>query len=147
MSDVELKPSSTKLYRTIRKLSSLNDDSKWDTQSFVMLIMLRGKNLEYFVKGGHKEGYNGTTNLLPDAVVRADDCMVSRIMTRRVHEENFVSIVPCPRQRQTYMWRALSSYHQNNSAGGRYMHLRAMMKPPAEGDDEVLKLIGSMDIL
>lgn len=146
MSDVEPKPSSNELYSTIRKLSSPNEDSNYDTWSFAMLMMLRGKNLEYVVEGGHKEGYNGTTNIISDAMTKADNRMVSSIITSRVHEDNFISIVPCQDSAKR-MWRALSAAHQNTSAGGRFMHLRAMMSARADGDDNVLKLIGTMDVL
>lgn len=146
MSDVKLKPSSTKLYTTIRKLSLPNEHSNWDTWSFVMLMMLRGKNLEYVVEGGHKEGYNSTINLLPDAAVRADNHMVSSIITSQIHKDNFVAIVSCQDSARR-MWQALSSSHQKNSASGQYMHLQAMLTAHAEGDDDLLKLIGSMDVL
>lgn len=108
--------------------------------------MLRGKNLEYVVEGGFKEGYNGSSNLLPEATLKADNRLVSSIITSRVHEENFVTISP-HQDSARRMWRALSASHQNNTAGGRYMHLRAMMTTRAENDDDVSKLIVTMDTL
>lgn len=107
--------------------------------------MLRGKNLEYVVEGGFKEGFNGSSNVLPDTIIKAENRLVSSIITSRVHEDNFLTIVP-HQDSAKRMWRALSSTHQNDSAGGRYMHLRSMMSARAEDDEDVLKLIGSMDI-
>lgn len=73
MSDFEVKPPTSDLYSTIRKLSSPNDKSNWDTWAFAMKMILRGKNLEYVVEGGHKEGFNGTTNVLSDAAAKTDN--------------------------------------------------------------------------
>lgn len=106
--------------------------------------MLRGKNLEYVIEGGFKEGYNISTKILPESSVEADNRLVSSIITSRVHEDNFIVIVPCQDSARE-MWRALSATHQNDTAGGRYMHLRAMMTARVENDDEVIKLIGTMD--
>lgn len=109
-------------------------------------MMLRGKNLEYVVEGGFKEGYNSTTNVLSDAETKADNRLVSSIITSRVHEENYVIIMPCQDSAKR-MWRALAAAHQNNTAGGRYMHLRALMTAKADTDDDVSKLIGTMDVI
>lgn len=146
MSDSDVKPSSQEVYITISKLSSPNEEFNWDTWAFAMCMMLRGKNLKYGVEGGFKEGYNGNTNVIPKATSKADNRLVSSIITSRVHEENFVMILP-HQDRARRMWRALSASHQNNTAGGRYMHLRSMMTTRAGNDEEVSKLIGSMDFL
>lgn len=146
MSDAEVKPTTLDPYNGIRKLSSPNDESNWDTWSFAMRMMLRGKNLEYVIEGGYKEGYNGTTAILPDAASRTDNRLVSSIITSRVDEDNFTVIEPCQDSAKR-MWRALSSAHQNNTAGGRYMYLRSMMTTRAGSDDEVTKLIGTMDVI
>lgn len=145
MSDTDVKPTSNEVYSTIRKLSSPNDESNWDTWSFAMKMMLRGKNLEYVIEGGYKEGFDGSSNVLSDSIIKSDNRFVSSIIASRVHEENFATIMPCQDSAKR-MWKALSSAHQNNSAGGRYMHLRALMTARAETDDEVLKLITLMDI-
>lgn len=123
MSDAELKSSPRDVYSTIRKLSSPNDDSNWDNWSFAMRMMLRGKNLEYVVEGGFKEGFNGTTRVLPEETVNADNRLVSSIITSRVHEENYVTIVPCQDSARR-MWRALTADHQQTTAGGWYMNLQ-----------------------
>lgn len=81
MSDGEVKPTTSDLYSTIRKLSSPNDESNWDTWAFAMQMMLRGKNLEYVVEGGHKEGFNGTTNILSEAETKKDNQLVLSIIT------------------------------------------------------------------
>ena len=65
MSDSELKSSPHDVYSTIRRLASPNEESNWDNWSFAMRMMLRGKNLEYVIEGGYKEGYNSTTTVLP----------------------------------------------------------------------------------
>lgn len=143
MSDTDVK-TSTDSYSTIRKLSSPNEESNWDTWSFAMSMTLRGKNLEYVIEGGYKECYNGTTTVIPDAVSRADNRLVSSIIASRVHEENFVTISPCQDSARR-MWRALSATHQNNTAGGWYMHLRSMMTTHADGDEDISKLITTMD--
>lgn len=143
MSDTEAKPS-TDVFSSIRKLSSPNDESNWDTWSFAMRMMLRGKNLEYVVEGGYKEGYNSTTAILSETSTKADNRLVSSIIASRVHEENFVTISPC-QDSARQMWRALSAAHQNNTAGGRYMHLRSIMTLRADGDEDVARLITTMD--
>lgn len=146
MSDVEVKPSTLDVYITIRRLSSPNDESNWDNWQFAMRMMLRGKNLEYVIEGGFKEGYNNSSNVLPDATAKADNRQVSSIIASRVHEENYATISPCQDSARR-MCRALESAHQNNTAGGRYMHLRAMMTTRADSDEEVSKLITTMDTL
>lgn len=143
MSDTDVKPS-TDHYSTIRKLSSPNDESNWDTWSFAMRMMLRGRNLEYVIEGGFKEGYNGSSTVLPDVTMKSDNRLVSSIIASRVHEENFATIAPCQYSARR-MWRALSAAHQNNTAGGRYMYLRSMMTLRADGDDDVSRLITTMD--
>lgn len=81
MSNTKLEPSSQDTYSTIRKLSSPNDDSNWDNWAFAMTMMLRGKNLDYVIEGGYKEGFNGTTLVIPDATLRADNQLFSSIIT------------------------------------------------------------------
>lgn len=73
MSDSELKTSPHDVYSTIRKLSSPNEESNWDNWSFAMRMMLQGKNLEYVVEGGFKEGYNGSNLQLSEESIRADN--------------------------------------------------------------------------
>lgn len=146
MSDSESKPSTHDAYSSIRKLSSPNEDSNWDTWAFAMRMMLRGKNLEYVIEGGFKEGFNGTTAILPDSTARADNRLVASILTSRGHEENFVVIVP-HQDSAKRMWRALSTTHQNHTGGGRYMHLRSMMTTRADSDEDLAKLITTMDVL
>lgn len=143
MSDTKVKPS-TNVYSSIRQLSSPNDEPNWDTWSFAMRMMLRGKNLEYVIEGGFKEGYNTTTAVRSNASTKADNWLVSLIIASRVHEENFVTITPCQDSARR-MWRALSAAHQNNTAGGRYMYLRSMMTMRADGDEDVARLITTMD--
>lgn len=109
-------------------------------------MILRGKNLEYVVEGGYKKGFTGTTTVLPEAVIRADNRLVSSIITSHVHEDNYVTISPYQHS-ACHMWKALSSAHQNSTAGGRYMHLRSMMSQCASNDDNILKLIVTMDVL
>lgn len=144
MSDTDVKPSSNDVYSTIRKLSSPNDESNWDNWSFAMKMILRGKNLEYVIEGGYKEGYNGTDNILSPTTVNSDNRAVSSVIASRVHEDNYSIISPCQESAKR-MWRALQSAHQINTAGGRYMYLRSMMTTRANGDDDVSKLITSMD--
>lgn len=146
MSDVEVKPTSLDVYSTIRRLTSPNKESNWDNWSFAMRMMLRGKNLEYVIEGGFKEGYNGINAVLPDATVKSDNQLVSSIIASRVHEDNYVTITPCQDSARR-MWRALEGAHQNNTAGGRYMHLRSMMTTCAESDEDVSKLISTMDTI
>lgn len=45
------------------------------------------------------------------------------------------------------MWRALSAAHQNNTSGGLYMHIQSMMTVRADRDDDLSKLITTMDIV
>lgn len=144
MSNVDTKPSSLDVYSTIRRLSSLNDESNWDNWSFAMQMMLRGKNLEYVIEGGYKEGFNGSSVVLLESLAKADNQLVSSIIASRVHEENYATISPCQDSARR-MWRALENAHQNNTAGGRYMHLRSMMTAQAESDDDVSKPISTMD--
>lgn len=146
MSDTDVKPSSHDVYSTIRKLSSPNDESNWDTWSFAMRMMLRGKNLEYVIEGGYKEGYNGIDNVLPPTATNSDNRVVSSVIASRVHEDNYSIISPCQDSAKR-MWRALQSAHQINTAGGRYMYLRSMMTTRANGDEDVSKLITNMDII
>lgn len=101
---------------------------------------------EYVVEGGFKEGYNGTTAVLPEATSKSDTQLVSSIITIKVDEDNFTIIKPCQDSAKR-MWRALLSAHQNNTAGGRYMHLRSMMTTRAGSDEKVKKLIGTMDVI
>lgn len=144
MLEVDVKPTSLEVYRTICRLLSPNEESDWDTWAFAMRMMLRGKNLEYVIEGGFKEGYNTSSDILPEATVKSDNRLVSSISASRVHEENFVTISPCQDSARS-MWRALEGAHQNNTAGGKYMHLRSMMTTRAENDEDVSKLIPTMD--
>lgn len=146
MSDSKLKPSTNNVYSTIKKLFSPNNEANWDNWLFAMRMMLQGRNLEYVVEGGYEEGFNTATAILPDATVRADNHLVSSIITTRVHEENFVTIAPCQDSARR-MWRALSATHQNTTASGRYMHLWSMMTLKANSDEDVSKLIGTMDAI
>lgn len=143
MSDSDTKPLSQDTYSTIRKLTSPNEESNWDNWSFAMRMILRGKNLEYLVEGGFKEGFNASTAILSDATARTDNRLVSSIIASRVHEDNYVTISPCQDSARR-MWRALAASHQNTTAGGRYMHLRTMMTQRATSDDDVSKLIVSV---
>lgn len=111
-----------------------------------MKMMLCGNKLEYVIKGGYKEGFNSTTNLLPEATAKSDKWLVPSIITSRVHEDNFVPIVP-HQDRAKRMWQALSSSHWNNTAGGQYMQLQSMMTTKADSDNNVLKFIGTMDVI
>lgn len=146
MSDSDVKSQSHNTHNSIRKLNSPNEELNWDNWSFAMRMILRGKNLEYVVEGGFKEGFNGTSTVLTDAVSRADNRLVSSIITSRVHEDNYVTIAPFQDSARR-MRRALAASHQNTTAGGRYIHLRSMMTQRATCDDDVSKLIITMDSL
>lgn len=83
---------------------------------------------------------------MPDADQKTKNCLVSSIIASRVHEKNFVVIVPC-QESAKHIWRALSAAGQNNTAGGLYMQLEAMMTTQAESDEDVSKVIGTMDVI
>lgn len=146
MSDTDVKPSSNDVYSTIRKLSSPNEESNWDTWSFAMRMILQGKNLDYVIDGGYKEGYNGTDKVLSPAMVNSDNRVVSSVIASRVHEENYSTISPFQESAKK-MWRGLQSAHQNNTAGVQYMYLRSMMTTRVNDDEDVSKLITTMDII
>lgn len=146
MSDINVKPSTLEAYSKIRRLSSPNEESNWDNWAFSMRMMLRGKNLEYMIEGGFEEGFNNSTAILSKATSKADNQQVFSIIASRVHEESYATIAPCQDStRRT--WRELESSHQNNTAGGRYMHLRVMMSTKAENDEDVSKLITNTDTI
>lgn len=107
-------------------------------------MILRGKNLEYVIEGGFKEGFNSSSAILPDSTVKSDNLLVSSIIASRVHEDNYVTISP-HQDSARRMWRALEGAHQNNTAGGRYMYLRSMMTTRADTDEDVTKLMSTMD--
>lgn len=111
-----------------------------------MQMMLCGKNLEYVIEDGYKEGYNGIDKILPPATVNSDNPSVSSIIASLVHEENYAMIAPCQDSAKR-MWRALTAAHQNNTSGGRYMYLCSMMTMKTDGGDDVSKLITTMDVV
>lgn len=67
-------------------------------------------------------------------------------MASRVHEDNFTVILSY-KHGTCSMWKAIDTAHQNNTASGRYMHLRAMFTTRGQCDEEIPKLITTKDTL
>lgn len=74
------------VHSTIWKLSSPDEMSNCDNWSFAVRMMRRVKNLEYVIEGRFKEGFNGATTVLPEAILKANNRLVSLIITCCVHE-------------------------------------------------------------